>query len=790
MGVAPHRESAGVRAGPALLLPALLLGALLSGSRVAAAGGEPAPQEGVMEVVVNGQSPGETVIVLRDDAGGLWLDGRDLAKFHLRAPDVAPFMFQGHSYFAISALPGGKVDIDEATASAQVTVGGDAFEFSHRSAAPRPGIVIAPASLGAFFNYQLSDQRYQDTAIGGGLAELGLFGPAGVLTNDAVARFDNGSHELVRLDSTFTVDFPQRLETLQFGDIITDSGSWGSAVHAGGVRWGTNFALRPDLLTLPLLATSGTAVLPSSVDVFVNGQRVATQNVPPGPFVVDRLPALTGGGNVTLVVRDELGREQIISQPFYSSATMLAAGLSQYGVALAVARDDYGVQSNRYAGMTGEATYRHGVSDFFTLEGHGEFLGTQAHAAGVDAVYALGHFGVLDVALAEGGGNGTNGVLSSVSIQHQSGRLTAGISSAVASSGYRQVSDVAAGANQFRERNLAQIGWVLGHGASVQVAYADETFPASSSQRTLTMAYSQELFDSFNLSVTATRSESPAASSSVFVFLTRPLGARRSVTTGGSWGSGAGAPPNEVNVQYVESPPVGPGYGYRVGVSSAGNYNADGRWQSAAGDLDAQVVRNEGVTGQSATWSGAFTLMDGTLRATRQVSNSFAEVDVDGLAGIPVYVDNQLMTTTDANGHALLYNMLPYQVNHVSIDPTELPLDAEIGARALTVAPPYRSGVKLEFPVHRIRAGVFRLVTSDGSPLPTGAVVDFKGENFPIGLDGQAYVTGFDHGFGASASWPGHRCYFRIEPPPSDDPQPDMGTIVCTERSADQGHQP
>jgi hypothetical protein len=32
---------------------------------------------------------------------------------------------------------------------------------------------------------------------------------------------------------------------------------------------------------------------------------------------------------------------------------------------------------------------------------------------------------------------------------------------------------------------------------------------------------------------------------------------------------------------------------------------------------------------------------------------------------------------------------------------------------------------------------------------------------------------------GADATWIGGRCKFRLEPPPSDDPLPDMGTIRC-----------
>jgi len=743
--------------------------------------------EAVLEVIVNSQTPGETLVVLRDDAGGLWLDERDLARLHLRMPSAAPSLYQQRRYYPLSAIPGGSIEFDEANGRALISLPGAAFLSTQLSAAPRSGPVITPASPGAFLNYQLSDQRFANQNLSGGTAELGVFGADGVLTSSAVARFGDGENALVRLDTTYTKDFPARLESLQLGDVISDPGSWGTAVRFGGIHWGTNFGLRPDLLTTPLLAAGGTAVLPSTVDVFVNNQKVSSQSLPPGPFVVDQLPALTGSGDVTLVVRDALGRQQLITQPFYSSLTLLAPGLSQYGLDLGVARDDYALLSDRYAGLTGAATYRRGLSSTLTVEAHGEFLGSQAYAAGADLATALGHVGVLSATLAGGGGEGHDGTLGGLAFERQSGRFSLSLNSSWASPGYQQVSDVGNGTSQFKQRNFAQVGVTMTHSASLQVAYADESFAAAPGLRTLSLSYSQQFFERVALSLTVTRTVSAQASSSVFLLFSLPLSGRQSVTAGGSSGQGSGAPANEINAQLVESPPVGPGFGYRLGASTAGNYTADGRWQSTAGDLEAEAVRNQGISGQMAQWSGAATLLDGQLRTARTVNDSFAVVDLAGLPHVPVYINNQLVSQTDDSGRAMLHDLLPYQVNRISIDPVELPLDAEIDHRMIEVAPPYRSGVVVRFPVEKIRAGVFKLVTEDGSAVPAGAVVSFNGGVFPVALDGAVYVTGFDHGLTAAARWADHKCSFRIDPPPANDPQPDMGTIVCREHGAGAG---
>jgi outer membrane usher protein len=127
----------------------------------------------------------------------------------------------------------------------------------------------------------------------------------------------------------------------------------------------------------------------------------------------------------------------------------------------------------------------------------------------------------------------------------------------------------------------------------------------------------------------------------------------------------------------------------------------------------------------------------------------------------------------------LLYNLRPYEANHISIEPTELPLDTTIAATTTVMAPPYRSGVIARFPVERSQGATLRLVTEDGKPVPVGAMVTLKGAEFPVVFDGKVYVTGYDHGMAAEAAWKDGHCRFRLQPPPTDDPLPDLGTIRC-----------
>jgi outer membrane usher protein len=746
----------------------------------------PQLSEAVLEVTLSDKEPGQMLVVLRGPEGQLYMEESDLARLRLRIPQGEPYLYEGKRFFDAHAIPGVSVSIDETLQRAVITVPPAAHDTTRLSAPPRPALEITPAPLGAFLNYQLSAQQVNGQNFGGAFAELGLFAGAGVVTNTAVARYGDGFDQIVRLDTTYTRDFPATLDTLNLGDAISDGGSWGYAVRYGGVRWARNFSLRPDLLTTPLLSTAGTATVPSTVDVFVNNQLVTSNQLPPGPFIIDRLPTITGTGDVSVVVRDALGREQVITQSFYSSVTLLAQGLTQYSVNVGKIRDNYAIESNDYGPMLGEATYRRGITDAITLEGHAEYLSGDAHAAGLNAAFGVGNFGVVNVTAANGGDALGSGWLSGVGFEHRGSVISLVANSLWASGDFAQVGEPLDPAMRMRQRSLVQTGVTTGRVGSLSLAYVRQTYRDSPAQQTLGLTQSIHIGRTSSLNLTVTRTRTAAQppigaqnSTSAYLLFVVPLDFRRAVTLQANGGSGPGAPGNELIASMTMSPPVGPGSGYRFSASTTGGYDADWRQQFRSADLEVEAARNAGVDGRSAYLSGAMTYIDGQIDTTRQVNGSFAMVDLAGLADVPVYVENQLTTHTDENGRALLYNLRPYEANRISIVPEDLPLNTSIGASSTTMVPPYRSGVVARFPVERISSGTFRLVTEDGKPLPVGATVKLKGAEFPVVLDGMVYVTGFDHGLAAEASWPGGHCTFRLQPPPPDDPLPDMGTIQC-----------
>jgi len=745
----------------------------------------------VLELRVNGVPSGQDVVALRDAAGGLWLAESDFARLRLRLPPSAPHMANGRRFFSLAAIPGVKVVFDEARSAALITAPAGAFESSAVSftGANRPP--ISPSGTGAFFNYILSGQtgQYSGANAAGAFGELGIFSPLGVLLDTGTWTDIAGVSGFVRLESTFSHDFTNSLETLRLGDAISVPGSWGSAVRFGGLQWGTNYGIRPDLVTTPLLAATGTAVVPSTVDVFVNGKAVGTSDVPAGPFIVNQVPALNGAGDVSIVVRNALGQEQIVSVPFYSAAVMLQPGLSQWDVDLGPVRENYGLESDDYGPLITSATWRHGFTSQFTGEGHAEAARDGPWAAGIDLAQELDHWAVVTADLAVGGQSANSGFLGSgpqpassgtyaaLGVQRVNQRLSLILEAQHATAGYRDLGNEG-GVPPPLDRDLAQVGWSMGRPGSLQLAFVTQRNFNDTRQRTLGVTYQVNLGPG-NFSAFASHTAGDISDTNVSLFYVLPLGGRRNTSTQFRYDSQQPAP-NAALVQTLQQNlPSGNGQGYVVSAGTDGSYNFDYQRQMDALLVDAQAARFLDASAERLSLTGGATLMAGELHLSRTITDSFATVQVAGIPDLTVYYENQPVARTDDNGLAIVRDLRSFDVNRLSVDPLQLPLDAAVANPQVQIVPPYRSGMLVDFPVKRVRAGLFRLQLADGSAVPPGALVTFLGEDFPVGLDGLAYITNYDHGTVGEAHWKGGQCRFRLPPPPTGDPQPDLGVIAC-----------
>jgi outer membrane usher protein len=756
----------------------------LAGVILSAQAGPEAFTESVLQVTVNGEQLPTALVVRRDSDGTLLVKASDLKALRLKTPISGAMLVNGQRYYRIGPELGATVVYDDAAQSVDLALPPQAFVTTVARATSADAAPKVTTSPGAFVNYDVSAERTTRQSSAGGFVELGLFGSKGVVTSTAYGLTDGQSSKAVRLDTAWTQDFPERMTTLRVGDSISSAGPWGQSVRFGGIQYGTNFNTQPTLITAPMLSARGDAVVPSTVDVFVNGQPVASEQVQPGPFEIEGVPAVNGAGQMQVVVTDALGRQQVVAQPYYSGQTLLRKGLSEYSVEAGAIRRNYTNRSNDYGDVVGAATYRRGLTDAITAGVHAEAQAAGAAAAGVDGAVQVGTFGIVSGSAAVGSDGKDKGWLGGAGFERNGPRVSVYARGSYASQGFSQLGDSVL-LEQPKLRAFGGLGLNLMKVGNLNLAYGLQTNWYTPTVETIGLGYSRGLGSLGFINLFASRTTADDADSDIYLTWTMPLGDRRTASAALSRSSSSTQDGGvEAVASLQQSLPVGTGYGYTAMISSANHANLGYAYQGSAGTVAANYARANGQDGVRVGGNGGVAITGAGVMPARRLDQSFAVVKVADYAGVEVFVDNQPVGRTDKKGRVLLDRLLPYQPNEVSVDPNKLPMDARISKASMTVTPAYRSGAVVRFPVSRANAVTLRLVQAGGTPVPAGAEVRLDGNRYPVGMKGSMYLGGIEGRTQATATWRDGACSFEVSRPNGKDPLPDVGEVACVPSQA------
>ena len=738
-------------------------------------------QERLLLVDINEQQLDQAALVLEDRAGTLYLWQQDLLRWRFRLPAAElAVTYQGEKYYPLGALSDISHRYDRQQLTLAIMVAADAFtETTRISRAERIPPPVKPRP-GAFLNYDLFAAHSPGSTQRAGQFELGYFNRAGVGTSNVLVE-DFGRHPVVtRLDSTWTVDFPERRQTLRLGDAINVPGSWGRSVLFGGIQFGTNFGTQPGFISFPPQSLSGQAVLPSTVDVFISNTLMSSQSVPPGPFAIRNLPVITGAGEVQVVVRDLLGREQLIVQPFYGSQALLRQGLATYSGEIGFVRENFGLASDDYGGWLSTGTYRRGLNDHFTAEIHAEAMQHQA-TAGVGGDYLVPRFGTFNGYVAASQSQAGGGRLAVLGLERQAQPWSFGARSQWASSGFSQVGLAALPMAPARVSsvNLSHTAPLMG---SLGVAYVWQHNRDQADSRIATLSYGVSLGKTASLGISAVRNLVGDGGTLVFVMLNMSLETATSLsfsaqgTRGGSGGNGA-----DFTTTLQRNLPAGEGVGYRLQARSDRSAQASTMLQNGVGTYTAEAAQTQGSTATRLNATGGVAMLGGETFLSRRIDQSFAVVRVADYPNVMVSADNQAAGRTNGAGSVLIPRLRAYDRNMISVDQGDLPLDAEIHALRLTAVPYFRSGMELIFPIRHSRGATFTVRLEDGAFLPAGAAVQEVGKApvYTAGYAGQVYVSNLSTRTRLRARWGIRRCEFEVSFHPGADPQPDLGSFIC-----------
>jgi outer membrane usher protein len=776
-------------AGCAACVFALSLGSAPLEVRAAEAGSaipaapKTAFEENLWSVNINGENQHETVLFLRDSAGKVLAAAKDLQRWRLRLPAAAtPSKYQDEAFYPLDQLGGVSYKLDESTQAISIDAPGDAFMASTVSGSNQSPTPV-PSTLGGFLNYDGFAQYNQGIVQMNGLTESGIFNRWGIGTSSLLWQNITQKMNVIRLDSTWTRDMPASRSSLRFGDAISQPGEWGGAARIGGIQWATNFSTQPRFIPFPMPAVAGAAVMPSTVDVYVNNLLQMRTDVPAGPFSITNLPVMTGQGEARIVVRDLLGREQVINQPYYVSPQLLSKGTQQYSYETGLIRQNYGLSSFGYATAVASGTHRYGFSDQFTGEAHGEFL-QQQQTFGVSGSYLWSELGVFNLGLA--GSHSNFGLSPLVVLGFQRQNRWFGIAARTRLAG-EHFTLVGLQPGTLAPRSISNVSGSVNFGpyGSISLGYIRQDNRDRPDVALVNAGYNVSLGRAGALNLSYFRSVKGLPDDSVSLTFTFSLSDLLGGNTSASL-NGTGLQNNEQGtLQIQRSLPRGNGFGYRV-LASEGiteRYGASVSLQNDVGLYNAEVSRVGEQTGYRGGVSGGVVIMGTSWpQFSRRLTDSFALVHVPGIANVRVYADNQLAGITDSNGDVIIPRMRAYQNNPVRIEQADLPFDAQFSTLEAEAVPYYRSGYELNFAIKRSRGALFTLVLADGKPMPSGALVQINGagEEFPVALRGEVFITGLEANNRLRASWRGQTCEFAVALPETDDPLPNLGSFTCS----------
>lgn len=547
----------------------------------------------------------------------------------------------------------------------------------------------------------------------------------------------------------------------------------------GGIQWTTNFATQPGFISFPMPGLRGEAALPSTVDVYLDNARMARGEVPAGPFDLADVPVITGQGELRMVVSDPLGRQQIVTQPYYASPQLLKPGLRDFSYEAGTVREDYGIASARYGRFMLAATDRLGLAPDFTRELRAEILAGQQTlgAGGVWLLPRLGGFypGTLGFGAAVSHSQAGPGHLLSLGLERQARDFSFHLRAEHAARNFVQLGQ--SPGRSPRQTLTAGAGFSPG-GNGLGLGYLRQSTWEGDDHRLLTASYSLHLGGAGQLGLFALRELSGDAGLSLSVVWVMALDQRTSLSADQSRQDGD----SRTTLQMQRNLPAGEGFGYRLRAGDDEHYQAGATLQTERATFTAEAASFAGRDGYRVGVSGGVAVAGGGVFPSRRIDGSFAIIKVSDYAGVRVYRDNQEVTRTDERGLALVTRLRAYQENPVGIEQADLPLDAEVETLQLKLTPALRSGVVVDFPVRASRGAAFRLVGEDGAALPPGAVVRIEGlaQEFPVGYDGRAFVTGLAPDSRLLAEWGGRRCIVERIPGAVAGPLPELGTLVCT----------
>jgi len=750
---------------PALVTPvaAAAADAVKDGPVLAAAAG---PAELFVELVINGQAGGALASVIQD-GDRLMVDSDALRQAGVAVTDTGKI--------DAAHWPGVRATYDAAGQRLLLDLPAELLP-TRRISAPAEARMTPIVDTGGLLNYDAFLQVADGHASASVWSEQRAFG---TIANTGIASIGGVRDGYVRLDTHYSLSREEQATEVTVGDLITRALSWSTAVRIGGVQLSRSFALRPDLITVPLPSFAGEAAVPTGVDLFINGYRQSRSDVAPGRFVLDSVPVVNGAGEARIVTTDAVGRQIATVIPFYVAPELLRPGLTDFSVEAGALRKNYGVDSFNYRRAVVSASARHGLTSRLTLSGHAEATPGMA-GGGIGAAWAPGLWGALSGAVAVSEARGVRGTQITAGYSFTARQVSIGAEHVGRSHGFIDLGRFDLGLFTGSARSdRVSIGMPVHGVGSLGLGYIASRVRDGSGARLGSASFSTPLGRRAS-AFAAVDYDFGRSTVSAQLRLVMPLG-RSTVVSGGVAHEANGSGRLQASVARPSPTAGGLGYSADLAWNTRGSVlgQASASWRASRVQLEAGVASSGAAQSAWASASGAIAFLQGRAFLANSLPDAFAVVST-GMAGVPVYYENQIMGKTDGSGRLFVSNVSAFHPSRFAIDPVDLPIGAVADHTETRAVLRAGAGAVIQLPVVYHRSVTARIVNSAGTPLVPGTVATLNGSRTAtVGWDGVILIEDLAGTIIVEAGSGTAACHATVASPKDGSPLADVGVITC-----------
>ncbi|VEB96603.1 Outer membrane usher protein fimD precursor [Cedecea lapagei] len=729
-----------------------------------------------LDTTVNGNSVG--LVHLGYAEGKLYADAMALRQLGIRLPEKA------QPPFYLNDLPQVSVDYNVQQQTLALTAPLSLLDL--KTTQLNQSDISAPTAanaFGALLNYDLYADGGKESNFNS-FSEFRVFSSAGVLSSTQLTRYSteqNNGSSFSRLDTSWRTSFPEQMVAVSLGDTLTSSLAWSRQTRIAGIKVGTDFGLKPYMPTTPLPAFLGSATLPSSVELYVNGVKYYNGEVPAGSFQLNTLPNITGAGNAQVMMTDALGRTSVQNFSFYNDQLLLREGLTDWSLELGVVRKNYGYSSFDYGSEPAlSGTWRRGFSNSLTAGGHFEASNSLVNG-GISSDWIPGsQAGTISTALAASADAGENGYLYGLGYRWSGGRFNFSSSATATSGDYHDVA-TRYGAPPPTFSGSAVLGYNFGQGGNLSLSYLQFRYPDQSAVRYANASWFKSITESISLSASFNQNVDNTRDRSVYLMMT--VSTQNNLTASATVQRTGDKMGYQLNAS--QAPPSEGGVGWNVAGSQQSSQQSGqgevgylGRYGRVYTGFRSIPDNHYGYAGAT----GSLVMMGGGVFAAREINNGFAVVSTDGIPDVPVKLQNNLVGNSDSSGLLLVTPLNSYQNNLISIDPMNLPANMRIRNVSLNATPADRSGTLVNFEIKPVRAAQVLLVDVRGKAIVEGSPVRSlagSGQETVVGFDGMAYFDALELHNQLRVTTENGSCLAEFDYPENQKSIPNIGPIVC-----------